>query len=162
MRSLYGLSSRSQKGLDRCPCFPVVAASQLAKMTYFCSLYNSPLNIRPFATWSPICDRWARVSALVAYSWILVCPCFSCSSCARAVPDGLGSVNLSRNFLLRSPYFVNVIYLLLSIYVAAHSAADPLKQKIMYLIRHLSEALAASAILLSTCCKNMFAFRFPP
>ena len=88
----------------------------------------------------------------MAYSWIPVCPCFSCCSCARAVPDGLGSVNLSRNFLLRFPYFVNVVYLLLSIYVAAHSAADPLKREIMYLVHCPSKAPAASAILLSTCC----------
>ena len=131
-------------------------------MTYSCSLYNSPLNIRAFASWLPIFDWWARVSALVAYSWIPVRPCFSHSSCARAVPDGLGSVNLSRNFHLRSPYFVNVIYSLLSIYVAAHSTADSLKRKIMYLIHCPLEALAAWVILLSTCCKNIFAFRFPP
>ena len=129
-------------------------------MTYSCSLYNSPLNIRAFVPWSPICDWWARVSALVAYSWISVGLYFSCS--ARAVPDGLGSVNLSRNFLLRSPYFINVVYSLLSIYVAAHTATDPLKREIMYLICCLSGAPAASAILLSTYCKNIFAFRFPP
>ena len=131
-------------------------------MTYSCSLYDSLLNIRAFAPWLPICDWWARVSALVAYSWILVRPCFSRSSCARAVPDGLGSVNLSRNFFPRSPYFVNVVYLLLFIYVAAHFAADRLKRKIMYLIGRPSQAPAASVILLSTCCKNIFAFRFPP
>ena len=110
-------------------------------MTYSCSLYNSLLNIKAFAPWLPICDWWARVSGLVAYSWIPVRPCFSCSSHARAVLDGLGSVNLSRNFPLRSLYFVNVVYFLLSIYVAAHSTADPLKREIMYLICCLSEAL---------------------
>ena len=131
-------------------------------MTYSCSLYNSLLNVKAFGPWSPICDWWARVSALMAYFSIPVRSCFSRSSCARAVPDGLGSMNLSKNFLLRSPYLVNVVYPLLSVYVAAHSAADPLKTEIMYLICRPLEAPAASAILLSTCCKNIFAFRFPP
>ena len=118
------------------------------------------MNIGAFAPWLPICDWWARVSAFVAYSWIPVHPCFSHSSCARAVSDGLESVNLLRNFLLRSLYLLNIVYPLLSIYVAAHSAAGPLKREIMYLIRCSSEAPAALAILLSTYCKNIFAFKF--
>ena len=127
-------------------------------MTYSCFLYNSLLNIRAFAPWLPICDWWARVSALVAYSWIPVRPCFSCSSHAREVPDGLGSVNLSRNFLFRSPYFVNVVYSWLFIYVAAHFAAGPLKREIMYLIHCPSEAPACVSYLIVNLLQKYLCF----
>ena len=72
--------------------------------------------------------------------------------------DRLGLVNLLRNFLLRSPYLLNVVYLLLSIYVAAHSAAGPLKRKIMYLICCPSDALCCVGYLVVNLLQKYFCF----
>ena len=87
-------------------CFLIIWV--LANIMYSCFLNDSLLNIRVFAPWLPICDWWARVGAFEAYSWIAIRLCFSYSSCARAVSDGLRSVNVSGNFLIRFPYFVNI------------------------------------------------------
>ena len=77
------------------------------------------------------------------------------------VPDGLASISFSRNFFYRPLNLLNIVYLLLPLYIAAYSVASFFMREIMYQILCLSAAPAALAMFLSTCNRNIFAFKFP-
>lgn len=130
-------------------------------MIRFWSFRWSLRNTKAFAVWSPSSALSVRLRIFVQKSWILIHPCLRFSNFSIAVSVGLGSVNLSRNFFLKSLYSANVEYSSSFVWFRAHSAVVSLNSDVVYQIFLTSVTIDVSATLLFTCYMNIRTFSIP-